>query len=119
MNKNMMVYKENLFTKIKNFFLNIFRKDTSKDEIIENTTNVMNNKSNFRSNITIKQDEEEMKILKLQQDYKAGNILEQDMTDEEHKKLIELYKKQNDDLKEKIEIKKNNLRKRLNDLKVS
>ena len=33
--------------------------------------------------------------IKLQTEYKAGNIREEDMTDEEHEKLIDLYKKQN------------------------
>ena len=41
------------------------------------------------------------------------------MTDAEHKKLIDLYEKQNDELRKKIETKKQSIRKRLNDLKAS
>ena len=38
------------------------------------------------------------------------------MTDDEHKKLIELYKKQNEELIEKINTKKYKIRKKLDDL---
>ena len=41
------------------------------------------------------------------------------MTEEEKEKLIELYKSQNKALREKIEYKKKNLKKRLDDLKAS
>ena len=38
------------------------------------------------------------------------------MTDEEHKKLIELYKKQNEDMIKIIENKKNSIKKKMEDL---
>ena len=66
--------------------------------------------NDFFNSIEIKQDEEKLKILKLQKDYKAGRILEKDMTEEQHQKLIELYKTQNRTLKEKLEIKLNKLK---------
>ena len=66
--------------------------------------------NDFLNSIVIKQDEEKLKILKLQRDYKAGKILEEDMTKEEHKKLIELYKMKNRTLKEKLKIKLNKLK---------
>ena len=37
------------------------------------------------------------------------------MTYDEHEKLIELYKKQNEELREKINIKKYSIRKKLDD----
>ena len=66
--------------------------------------------NDFFNSIEIKQDEEKLKILKLQKDYKAGRILEKDMTEEQHQKLIELYKTQNRTLKEKLKIKLNKLK---------
>lgn len=120
MSKEIIEYKENLIIKIKRFFKKLFGK---KERIQENTDNKkeLNNtdKNSFRENIEIKQDEEELKIIKLQKEYKAGNIHEEDMTDEEHEKLIDLYKKQNRELKEKIDIKKQIIRKKLDDLKAS
>ncbi len=67
-------------------------------------------KNEFFNSIVIKQDEKELKILRLQRDYKAGKILEEDMTEEEYKKLIELYKRQNRTLKEKLKIELNKLK---------
>lgn len=73
-------------------------------------------KKNFKESIKIKQNKEELRIKKLQREYKAGNIREEDLTYEEHKKLIDLYKKQNNELKEKVRIKKSILRKKLNEI---
>ena len=116
MSKNIIEYKESLLSKIKHFFRNLFTKKEIKQDNIENKTthNIISN--NFKENIEIKQDEETMKIIDLQKEYKAGNIKEEDMTDDEHKKLIELYKKQNEELIEKINAKKYNIRKKLDDL---
>ena len=118
MSKEIIEYKESFIFKIKKFFKKLF---CVKENIQEDTNKKINNieKNNFRENIKIKQDEEEMNIIKLQKEYKAGNIREEDMTDEEHKKLIDLYEKQNKELKEKIEIKKQKIRKQLDDLKAS
>ena len=41
------------------------------------------------------------------------------MTDEEHKRLIDLYEMQNKELKEKINTKKQRIRKKLDALKAS
>lgn len=116
MSKNIIEYKESFLSKIKNFFRNLFaKKEVKQDNIeIKTTHNIVKNK--FKENVEIKQDEETMKIINLQKEYKAGNIKEEDMTDDEHKKLIELYKKQNEELIEKINTKKYKIRKKLDDL---
>ena len=118
MSKEIINYKENFITKIKKIFKKLFG---IKENIQEDTEKKINNikKNNFKENIEIKRDEEELNIIKLQKEYKAGNIREEDMTDEEHKKLIDLYEKQNKELKEKIETKKQRIRKRLDNLKTS
>ena len=118
MSKEMINYKMNFINKIKKFLKKLF---STKENIQEDTGKKISNieKNNFRENIEIKQDEEELNIINLQKEYKAGNIREEDMTDEEHKKLIEMYEKQNKELKEKIENKKQVIRKRLGNLKTS
>ena len=73
----------------------------------------------FKDDIIIKKSDEEIRILELQKQYKAGKILEEDMTEEDHEKLIELYKEQNKQLREEIMMKKNKIRKRLDELKTS
>ena len=116
MSKEIIEYKESFLSKIKNFFRNLFaKKEVKQDNVkIKTTHNIVKNK--FKENVEIKQDEETMKIINLQKEYKAGNIKEEDMTDDEHKKLIELYKKQNEELIEKINTKKYKIRKKLDDL---
>lgn len=119
MSKDIIEYKESFLSKIKHFFRNLFVKKEVKQNNIENKTvhNIVNN--NFKENIEIKQDEEIMKIINLQKEYKAGNIKEEDMTDDEHKKLIKLYQKQNEELIEKINAKKYKIRKKLDDLSMT
>ena len=116
MEKDLIIKKENIFTKIKKFFLNIFSKEKIESENvnIEQDRNITNE---FKNNIIV--DGENSRILQIQNKYKAGNLLEEDMTDEEHIKLIELYKMQNAELEEKIDIKKKQIRKKLDDLKAS
>ncbi len=120
MSKEMIEYKENFIAKIKKIFKKLFCKNEYIQENVKSKKefNKME-KNNFKESIEVKENEEELKIIKLQTDYKEGNIREEDMTDEEHKKLIELYEKQNKQLKEKINTKKQTTRKRLNDLKAS
>ena len=59
---------------------------------------------------------EDSRILKLQRDYKAGLILEDDISAVDKERLIELYKKQNLELKQQIEVKRQSLKKRLEKL---
>lgn len=120
MSKEIIKYKENFIFKIKKFFKKLFGRNEYIQENVESKKELNEmEKNNFKESIEVKEDEEELKIIKLQTEYKAGNIREEDMTDEEHEKLIDLYKKQNKELKEKIETKKNKIRKKIDDLKAS
>lgn len=125
-NKDMIKYKDNLIIRFFKYVRSLFRKEekiqtTEEQEKNNNQAQEKNSKDNknFKDNLIIKQNEDELKILELQKQYKAGNILEEDMSEEEHTKLIELYKKQNKQLHEKIMIKRDKMRKRLNELKTS
>ena len=110
MDRKMIKYNEGIIYKIKKFLSNLFKKKEIKKEEIKTAD------KEFKEEILIKQDEEEIKILNLQKKYKSGEIKEEDMTDEEHKRLIELYKKQNEELKEKIEAKRKHIRKVLDNM---
>ena len=96
-NKGLLEYKENFITKI----------------------SMQDNKSNFEETIIIKKNEEEEKLLQLQRSYKDGNILEDDIPNNEKEKLIELYKNQNQEIKNKIEQEQKEIRKLLDNLKIS
>ena len=58
--------------------------------------------NDFLNDISINQDEEIISILKLQENYKEGKISEKEMSDDERKKLMKLYKIQNRELMENI-----------------
>ena len=76
-------------------------------------------KSTFKNSIIIEQNEEELRILKLQTAYKNGEINESDIPENDKNKLIDLYKKQNKELKDNIEKEKYEIKKILDGLKVS
>ena len=75
--------------------------------------------SDFSKNIEFKIDKEELRILKLQKEYKSGNINEENISDDDYFKLVDLYKKQNEKLKQKIKLKKKKIKESLDDLKES
>lgn len=117
MNKEKIKYNIKFMSKIKDLFTNLFCRRLNMKENIEIKEECNDIKKNtFRENIEIKQGEEELRIIKLQNDYKTGNIKEEDMTDEESKKLIDLYKRQNKELQDKIYEKKNTIRRKLDNL---
>lgn len=120
-NKGLIEYKENFFTKIRNFFFKLFKKSKAIQEQpqIQNNMNIQDNKSNFLETIVVKKNEKEEKLIQLQRDYKDGNILEDDIPHNEKEKLVKLYKKQNLEMKNKIEQEQKENRKLLDSLKVS
>lgn len=111
--KKMIEYKENLWYKIKNFFFKFFRKSNADSEIYDEELIQESNikKNSFKKTIIIEQDEEELRLLKLQEAYKNGKILEENIPESDKCKLIDLYKKQNKKLKETIENEKYEIRK--------
>ncbi len=123
MSKEMIEYKENFISKVKRFFKNLFgrkQKEKETEKLNSKKENLASrNGSYFKESVVVRQGDEELKIASLQRDYKQGRILEEDMTDEEHRELIRLYKKQNQELKEKIDAKKKAIKKKIEDLKAS
>jgi len=100
-----------IFYKIKMFFRNLF----NKKEVIDNsvdvytTTNIVkekeNSKNSFMGDIN-NIENEETKLLKLQKQYRTGEIQEKDLTEEEISSLCTLYDKQISNLKKTNEIRK-------------
>lgn len=99
------VNENSLFYKIKNFFRKLF----CKNKTIENANVIRNNeetekqtrKDSFIEQIkTIENDE--TRLLKLQKQYRSGEIKEEDLTEEQVKCLCALYDKQIENLKNQI-----------------
>lgn len=104
-NNKLIKYKENIFIKIFKFFRQIF----SRKNIlaIENITekSIVNSKNyvNFFENIQIKEDEEEKRLKILQLQYDNGEIDEEDISDEDMDKLIEMYETETEELNNETE----------------
>ena len=111
------IYKSNnIIQKIKRFFEKIFNK-LKYQENSDNEEKKEYSKKDFRKEIVIKQDEEKLRILKIQEDYKNGLIEEEDISKEDYQKLLELYDEQNQKINEDIEKDKIEIKNMLEKLK--
>lgn len=114
---NLIVKKDNLFTKIRSFFLGIFNKNKIQEtkEEDNNTEEVqMSEKDLFEARIKVP--EENTKLLQIQNAIKKEGITEEniervteDLNISELEKLAQLYENQNEQLKENIEMYKNKI----------
>ncbi len=111
--KSLVQVNENsIFYKIKSFFRNLFHKQKEVENIISvernSVDNVTEKKSAFIENLKNIKDEETI-LLKLQQQYRNGEIKEEDLTEEQKKSLYDLYDKQIANLKKSNEFRKNKI----------
>ena len=112
--KSLLKINENsIFYKIKQFFRNLFHKNDIADNVV--TANVNNSttadeykRNSFMEEIKKIEDEETL-LLKLQKKYRTGEIIEEDLTDEQVDSLCKLYDKQIANLKKSNEIRKQKL----------
>lgn len=106
------VNKNSIFYKIKRFFKNLFNKRHSADNyLVEETTVIKQDadkKNQFMEQIRKIEDEETI-LLKLQKQYRNGEIKEEDLTDEQVSSLCKLYDKQISNLKKSNKIRKQKL----------
>lgn len=113
--KSLIQVNENsIFYKIKSFLKNLFKKNNNtidnysvieeKDRSEKNS----NKKDSFLENIK-NIENEETKLLKIQKQYRSGEIKEEELTEEQVKSLCELYDKQIANLRKSNEIRKQKL----------
>ena len=112
-NNSLIPIKESIFSKIKNFFKNLFGRQTieryelnTSEEIIENKQEIRN--SIFAQNIKVEETEEQ-KLLKLQRLIREKRISESDLSIEERTKLRKLYNSQIEDIRSSILQKRNKI----------
>ena len=113
--KSLVQVNENsIFYKIKQFFRNLFHKNTEFESNVVVEENISNNienetkKSAFMESIK-NIENEETKLLKLQKQYRSGEIKEEELTQEQVNSLCALYDKQIANLKKSNEIRKQKL----------
>lgn len=112
-NHSLIPVNESIFTKIKNFFKNLFGQQTIENYEIENTENIVENQQEVKNSIfaeNIKAEEtENQKLLRLQRLIREKRISEVDLSVEEKSKLRKLYNSQIDDLRRSILQKRNKI----------
>lgn len=120
MNNKLIPYKENIFTRISNFFKKFFfrKKEYITENIDEKSICNSQQKEYFIENIVvIKENEEEKRLKNLQLQYDNGEIDEEDISDDDMDKLIEMYEKETEELNRETENIKIHIAKMLNELK--
>lgn len=114
-NNSLIPIKESIFSKIKNFFKNLFGQETIENYELENTENIIEDKQEIKNSIfaeNIKVEEtEEQKLLKLQRLIREKRISENDLSAEEKAKLRKLYNSQIEELRNSILQKRNKIMK--------
>lgn len=113
--KSLVQVNENgIFYKIKKFFKNLFNRNantTNNYAILKETESLVaneNKKNSFMESIKNIEDEE-IKLLKLQKQYRSGEIKEEELTQEQVNSLCALYDKQIANLKKSNDIRKQKL----------
>lgn len=108
------VHENGIFYRIKRFFKNLFNKNTTtnnnyaiakEDKSIVESENTKNTFMESVKNI----ENEETKLLKLQKQYRSGEIKEEELTQEQVSSLCALYDKQIANLRKSNEIRKQKL----------
>lgn len=115
--KSLIVKKNNLFNRILCFFRNVFSQNKTKLKLtaenkVENK--IYLNKNKFESNLKV--DETKYKLLNIQRQLTNNGInkenlliLTKDLTQDEIRMLIELYKEQNESLNNQLSMYKNKI----------
>ena len=113
--KSLVQVNENgIFYKIKKFFKNLFNSNantTNNYAIVKETESLVeseNKKNSFMESIKNIEDEE-TKLLKLQKQYRSGEIKEEELSEEQINSLCKLYDRQIANLKKSNDIRKQKL----------
>ncbi len=103
-----------MLERIKEFFRNLFKANNQQyieapKEVIEPVSNIkLKRDIDFKNQIVV-DNEEEKRILKLQKDFKAGLIEEEDLSEEDFILLTNLYENQIEKTKQSIQRYKNRI----------
>ena len=112
-NNSLILVNESIFSKIKNFFKNLFGQQIIENYELNTSENIVENEQEVRNSIfaeNIKVEEtEEQKLLKLQRLIREKRISENDLSVEEKNKLKKLYNSQIEDLRNSIIQKRNKI----------
>ena len=115
-NKKLMikVNENSFFYKIKRIFKNLFNKKTkgiedNEFEIERQVVSENNTRNSFMENIKDMAENEETKLMNLQKQFENGQIIEEQLSEQQRFSLSELYDKQIADLRKSNELRKKRL----------
>ena len=80
-------------------------------------SSLQDNRENFFYKIKVEQDEELLRLLKLKQKFDNGDISEDDISEDDARRVIKLYEQEINNLNVDIEKSKNRIKHKLNELK--
>lgn len=118
-NDKLIDYKETIFVKIFKFFNLILppkRNIVDIENMKEKSITKEKDSISFFENIKIKENEEEIRLKRLQLQYDNGEIDEDDISEEDMNSIIEMYEKETEELNADTEMRKNHIVKILNSL---
>ena len=92
-NKEIIEVKQGIFQKLKQLIKKLFFKKEDKIKV-NAPVEIKDKKKNFIENVKNEETEEKQRILALKYQYDNGTIDEEDITNEDIDKLIELYKEE-------------------------
>ncbi len=110
-NKSLVKVNDNIFLKIRDWFVNLFG---FKTKSVQNTIDVSNSnmdinepstKDNFLNSLKTSENDE-TNIFNLQKKYENGQLKVSDMSEYEYSKIEDLYNRQIENLANQIKIKK-------------
>lgn len=108
MNKNLTNYKENIFSKLKKFFLKFIPKKENKKAENKQSEN-KKIKKKFYENIVVDQNRSESSLENLKRLYDNKEIDEANISDEDINKLIEMYDREIETLRDDTERRRKNI----------
>ena len=106
--KSLEKVDNSIFGKIKLFFRNLFQNNIQESTINENIITVEQDKNNieeknFVNNIKIQENKKNLRLQKMSKDLESGEIIEEDLCEQELKELREFYLQQIEEKKQAIE----------------
>ncbi len=112
--KSLVEVNENsIFYKIKNFFRNLFHRKEAVNNVIGFETIEKNIEKSEQKNAFMESikniENEETKLLKLQKQYRSGEIKEEELTEAQVNSLCTLYDKQIENLRKSNQVRKQKL----------
>ena len=112
--KSLEKVDNSIFGKIKLFFRNLFQNNIQESTINENIITVEQDKNNieeknFVNNIKIQENKKNLRLQKMSKDLESGEIIEEDLCEQELQELREFYLQQIEEKKQSIENYKNRI----------